>query len=214
MTATPRVEVTPSGLIYDGSMTGDATAAIAGSTRERIIAAAARQTTVNGWASVTMGGLAKAIGVSRQTVYNEIGSKKALAEAVILTELARFLGEVEAAFDAHPDDIVEVIRDASRGVLELASRNELLRSVVSATHGADNDLLPLLTTNSESLLGMAKAVVTARVEAFHIPLSQERLDGVIDLIVRALLSHVMQPSATPQETADNLAWIANNVLKR
>ena len=40
-----------------------------------------------GWASVTMGRLADAVGVSRQTVYNEIGTKPGLAEAMILREL-------------------------------------------------------------------------------------------------------------------------------
>jgi AcrR family transcriptional regulator len=48
-------------------------------TRERIVAAAVEMTTSSGWAAVTMGRLADAAGVSRQTVYNEVGSKPALA---------------------------------------------------------------------------------------------------------------------------------------
>ena len=194
------------------TMTGDAAPATGLGTRERIIAAAAAQTTAHGWASVTMGGLAKAAGVSRQTVYNEIGGKSDLAQAVVFTELARFLTEVEEAFDAHPDDLVAAIRGAARGVLELAARNELLRSVVSATHGADTELLPLLTTNAESLLGMAKAAVSSRVEPYGIPFSDYQRAVGIDVIVRIVLSHVMQPSGTPEETADNIAWIASRVL--
>ena len=52
-------------------------------TRDRIVAAAVELTTTSGWASVTMSRLAAAAGVSRQTVYNEVGSKPALAETMI-----------------------------------------------------------------------------------------------------------------------------------
>jgi AcrR family transcriptional regulator len=51
--------------------------------RARIVAAAAVLTTETGWSEVTMARLAERVGVSRQTVYNEIGSKPALAEAMI-----------------------------------------------------------------------------------------------------------------------------------
>src|SRR6478735_5802178 len=79
-------------------------------TRERIVAAAVEMTTSSGWAAVTMGRLADAAGVSRQTVYNEVGSKPALAETMILEELTRFLLVVERAFDAEPDDLSHVMQ--------------------------------------------------------------------------------------------------------
>ncbi|HRI97380.1 MAG TPA: TetR/AcrR family transcriptional regulator, partial [Nocardioides sp.] len=86
--------------------------------RERVLEAAVTLTTDDGWAHVTMARLAEVVGVSRQTVYNEVGSKPALAEAMILRELDRFLGLVTVAFDAHPTELVEAIRAASRAVLE------------------------------------------------------------------------------------------------
>ena len=182
------------------------------STHERIVAAAAQLTTESGWAAITMTKLADRVGVSRQTVYNEIGSKPRLAEEMVLRELALFLAEVERAFDDHPDDLVSAIRGACRGVLELAQDNRLLKAVVSATHGADTELLPLLTTHSEPLLETAKAVVRARVAAYDVVLPTGRLDAAIDLIVRVVLSHVMQPSASPQQTADDIAWLSGQAL--
>jgi AcrR family transcriptional regulator len=181
-------------------------------TRERIVAAAAELTTESGWATITMGKLADRVGVSRQTVYNEIGSKPRLAEEMILNELAAFLSEVDRAFDAHPDDLVAAIRAACRGVLEFAQDNRLLKAVVSATHGADTELLPLLTTHAEPLLGTAKEVVRARVAAYDVALPPGRLDAAIDLIVRVVLSHVMQPSASPEATADDIAWLSAQAL--
>ncbi|WP_166135275.1 TetR/AcrR family transcriptional regulator [Nocardioides ochotonae] len=181
-------------------------------TRERVLDAAVAMTTEEGWAKVTMARLADRVGVSRQTVHNEMGTKAGLAEAMVQRELQRFLGEVSAAFDAYPHDLVAAVRAASLAVLEHAQDNRLLHAVVSATHGADTELLPLLTTHSESLLAGAKAVVALRVAAYDVSLVPAQLDAGIDMIVRVVLSHVMQPSATPAATAESIAWVAARVL--
>jgi AcrR family transcriptional regulator len=180
--------------------------------RERVIDAALQLTTEQGWAQVTMGRLADTVGVSRQTVYNEIGTKPRLAEAMILRELDRFLELVTVAFDAHPTDLVAAIRDASCSVLEASQDNPLLRAIVSATHGADTELLPLLTTHAGALLSTAKAVLVERVAPYDVELTPTQLDAAVDMVVRVVLSHVMQPSATPRRTADDIAWISARVL--
>ena len=46
--------------------------------RSRIIAAATDITSESGWSQVTMSRLARAVGVSRQTVYNELGNREDL----------------------------------------------------------------------------------------------------------------------------------------
>jgi len=181
--------------------------------RERVVEAAVALTTEVGWAQVTMARIADRVGVSRQTVYNEVGTKPGLAEAMILHELDRFLGVVNLAFDDAPTDLVEAIRGATRGVLELAQDNPLLHAVVSATHGADTELLPLLTTHAESLLAAAKIVIKDRIEPYALALDDAHLEAAIDMVVRVVLSHVMQPSASPVETADDIAWIAARVLR-
>ncbi len=181
--------------------------------RDRVVSAAVVLTAEVGWAQVTMAKLADSVGVSRQTVYNEIGSKPHLAEAMILRELDRFLAIVSVAFDRHPTDLVEAIRAASQRVLEHAQDNHLLHAVVSATHGADTELLPLLTTHAESLLGVAKVVISDRIEPYDVHLDRKHLEAAIDAVVRLVLSHVMQPSATPADTADDIAWIAERVLR-
>jgi AcrR family transcriptional regulator len=183
-----------------------------GSHRERIVAAAIEMTARSGWHSVTMGRIADAVGVSRQTVYNEIGSKQALAEAMVLDELGRFLAVVEAAFDRHPADPVDAIRAATSGVLQLAQGNTLLRAIASTTHGGDTQLLPLLTTQADSLLTTAKSVIAGRLSRYALPLTRRQLDAGIDVVVRVVLSHVMRPSGTPRRTADDIAWIARRVL--
>ena len=141
------------------------TTAASQTTHQRVVAAAAELTLEVGWAGVTMGKLADRVGVSRQTVYNEVGSKPQLAEQMVLAELAKFLAVVDEAFDEQPGDLVEAIRGASRGVLELARGNALLQAVISASYGAETELLPLLTTRNDALVLTATQAVRTRVTA-------------------------------------------------
>lgn len=175
-----------------------------------IVEAARRTTAADGWSSVTMSRLADEVGVSRQTVYNEVGSKPELAQALVLDELGRFLAVVEAGFDAHPSSLHDGVQAAVRGVLDLAHDNPLLAAIVAGTHGADTDLLPLLTTSSLPLLDAARTVVSARLAAYRVDSS--RVAPASDLLVRVTLSHVMQPSDTPARTAAALADAVTRLL--
>ena len=189
------------------------TTAPALTTHERVVAAAAELTLEVGWAGVTMAKLAERVGVSRQTVYNEVGSKPRLAEEMVLAELAKFLAVVDLAFDEQPDDLIEAIRSASRAVLELARRNALLQAVVSASYGAETELLPLLTSRNDALVMAATQTVQARVAAYRIAIDERHLDAAIDMVVRLVLSHVVHPIGEPAETADDIAWISSRTLR-
>jgi len=193
---------------------GSPTQAQPSSWRERLVAQAADLTRSGGWAAITMAKLADRVGVSRQTVYNEIGSKRQLAEAMIMHELEVFLQAVDAAFEENPDDLGEAIREAAARVLEMAAANPLLHAVLSASHGAESDLLPLLTTQVEPLIEAAHGLVRRHLDTYDHGLDPDRIDPLVDMVIRLVLSHVTAPSTSPRETADNIAWIAKRVLLR
>jgi AcrR family transcriptional regulator len=178
--------------------------------RDRVVDAAIAITVQDGWSSVTMARIADAVGVSRQTVYNEVGSKPDLAQAVVLDELDRVLAVVQRAFEAHPRDLRAGVRTAVRGVLEHGADNALVHAIVAGTHGADTDLLPLLTTSSAPLLEAAVEVVAARLAAYR-PGSRD-VPRASDLVVRVVLSHLMNPTAPPARTASDLAWAVDRLL--
>ena len=190
--------------------------------RERLVAAAAEITTESGWASVTMGKVASRAGFSRQTVYNELGSKPALGQAMVMRELERFLAAVEEELDSY-DDLVEAIRSAAQRILAMARANPLLDAVLASAHGvtrgergSDNELLPFLTTDAAPLISAATAVIAERLPV-RFPdsgLSPEEAQVAIDSVVRLVLSHVMQPAGDPARTADTIAWIVARVLHR
>ncbi len=180
--------------------------------RDRLLSAAARFTAEHGWGALTMAKLADLVGVSRQTVYNEIGGKPQLAEAMVMRELELFLDLVDSSFQDNPDDLVRAIETASFRVLDLARTDPLLHAILSSSQGADSELLPLLTTNSEPLLGAAGQMIREHVMTYDIRLEEHRVDVLIDMVVRLVLSHVMQPTTQPAQTAETIAWIAERVL--
>jgi AcrR family transcriptional regulator len=191
-----------------------AAASPSGSWRDRLLAEASELTRQGGWQTLTMGKLADRVGVSRQTVYNEIGSKSQLAEAMVMRELEVFLRAVDRAFDENPDDLVDALREAARRVLDTARSNPLLHAVLSASHGAESDLLPLLTTQSAPLIEAARQLIAGHLTRYDVPLDDDELDAAVDMVVRLVLSHVTLPSDDPASTADRIAWIARRVLHR
>ena len=180
-------------------------------TGERILAAAAQMTAESGWSGVTMAALAERVGVSRQTVYNEWGSRDRLAEAMVLRELGAFLDEVDAGFDAHPDDLQASVADAIGRVLGLVRVNPLLRAIVTATHGAETELVPLLTTRADVVIAVASERVRDRLICYP-GVCSESLDVTTDMLVRTVLSHVMQPSAQSQDAPAMLAAAVARLL--
>jgi AcrR family transcriptional regulator len=182
--------------------------------RRRIIDAAAERTARTGWSSVTMSGLGAAVGVSRQTVYNEVGSKSALAESMVLHELAEFLVLVDRAFDDHPLDAVAAVRQAVRDILALAEANPLVRAILAGAAGPDSDLLPLLTTRSHDLLEMARIATEQRLAPLTPWVEESRRAAAVDVIVRTVLSHVTQSSGDPDTVADDVAWAAERMLSQ
>ncbi len=184
----------------------------AGSWRDRLIAEAAELIRQGGWQTLTMGKLADRVGVSRQTVYNEIGSKQQLAEAVVMQELGVFLAQVDEAFLQNPDDLVAAVRSASRTLLETAEENPLLVSILTRSNETA-DLLALITTQAAPLIEAAKLFVADHIGSYDLGLDDEKVDVAVDAVVRILFSHVTQPGMEPPDVvAEHVAWLADRVL--
>jgi hypothetical protein len=55
-------------------------------------------------------------------------------------------------------------------------------------------------------------MIHGHLENYEVHLEENRVDVLIEMVVRLVLSHVMQPTAQPAETAETIAWIADRVL--
>jgi AcrR family transcriptional regulator len=183
-------------------------------TRDRLLAAAAELTRVDGWAGVTMGKLAAEVGVSRQTVYNELGSKAELAEALMLRETDRFVEHVGEVVATHPGRAVDGVTAAFRATLEAARRNPLLEIALGGQQGGRDDFLPLLTSQPEAVLGRAVETVAALFSRCYpeVPLTASEWAVAVEAFVRLLLSHLVQPSGSAEHATGQMRWVIGRML--
>ena len=180
--------------------------------RDRLLDAAAYAFSREGWRRLTMATIADRAGVSRQTVYNEFGSKQSLAEQLVMRELDVFLDVVRQRI-TEEDDFTAGVRAAVDGALEQAEDNALLHSVLESGHTGDTELLPYIF-QSQGLIDRATDFLYELVVVQYpdLPLEGERLTVALETVVRLVLSHITQPSRPRQETADDIAWLVGTVV--
>jgi AcrR family transcriptional regulator len=183
-------------------------------TREKLLVAAAEVIHADGWAAVTMGKLAALVGVSRQTVYNELGSKTELAKALMLRETDRFVARVDADVAAHPDHPVDGVTAAFRHALEAARANPLLEIALGGTQGGRDDFLPLLTSQPEAVLGRAVDAVAAVFAGAYpeVRLTPSEWAVAVEAFMRLLLSHLVQPSGSAEHASGQMRWVIGRML--
>lgn len=185
------------------------------STRDRVLDGAFELVTTLGWSNVTMGRVATLVGVSRQTVYNELGTKDGLAEALVVRETDRFLLLVAAELVEHGADIVGGITAATQVALEHGATNELIHAIVGAGHGSGSSgLLPLLTTDPEPVLERAVRMLAGFADEVwtDVGLDREQRHDLADSVVRLVLSHLVQPVWTPERSAAVIGTLVRGLL--
>lgn len=183
--------------------------------RERLLDAAQAMIEDTGWSSVTMARIAERAGVSRQTVYNEFSNKHGLAEQLAMRELARFLDVVRERM-AGETTLVEGIRAACEGALQMGEQSLLVRTIVtSLPEEQDADFLQILTTESGEIVEAAVMVVKQSVVDLYppVPLTDAELEVAVEVVVRLVLSAITRPSKPPREAAADIAWITGLALK-
>lgn len=157
-----------------------------------------------GWSAVTMGRLASAVQVSRQSVYNELGSKDRLAVALVARETQRFLNAVQRQLTDNAENMVAAVTAAVGTALTMGEQNPLLRAIISAAHGNAEGLLPLLTIRTAPVLDTAVELLCVFADDHWAGAlgSTEEMHDLVNLVVRLTLSHLVRPQwPVPRVTA-------------
>ncbi len=164
------------------------------------------------WARVTMAEIAAAAGVSRQTLYNEFGSRDEFGQALVIREGSRFLDEVEDAIDEHPGDPRVALSAALERFLTIARDDPLVRLLLADDGTAG--MLPLLTTQSRPVLEWASGRLADTIEARWPGLPPSDLQTLTDVLVRLAISHVTAPGDPPARTAASVTRLLAPSIER
>jgi AcrR family transcriptional regulator len=155
------------------------------------------------WSEITMADIALAAGVSRQTLYNEFGSRDEFVQVLVMREAERFLDAVEQAVHAHLDDPSRALAAAFDVFLNAAAENPLVRTIVGGEGG--EELLALFTTQGQPLVESAVERITAVMLAGwpHAEPADAELLG--EALVRLAISYAALPKGPASMTAASVA---------
>jgi AcrR family transcriptional regulator len=176
--------------------------------RDTIITAVDTLARSRGWAATTMSQVADVAGVSRQTVYNEFGSRQTLVEAYVTREVRNLVAEVETAVREHADDPSAALLAAFGLFLKLASDEPIIQIIVA---DADSSHLMRLLTNLGTSVAddrIARLIVDVWPQA-----SNEDAELLADSLVRLAISHAVAPAADPETTSRNVTRLVGPLIR-
>lgn len=167
--------------------------------RETLFEAARDELERRSWSQITMADVAGAAGVSRQTLYNEFGSRDEFAQAFVIHEGERFLDGVQAAVREHLDDPRAAVHAALEAFLRTAGEDPLVRVLLS--DDGTGGMLPFVTTQGMPVVQWATARLTAVIEEGWPEAPAQKAHLLAESLVRLAISYVTAPASAPQDTA-------------
>nr|WP_142280448.1 TetR family transcriptional regulator [Mycobacterium saskatchewanense] len=164
------------------------------------------------WSAITLSDVARAAGVSRQTIYNEFGSRQGLAQGYALRLADRLVDTVHAALDANVGDIYDAFLQGFRDFFAESQADPLVISLLSGV--AKPDLLQLITTDSGPIITRASGRLASALTQTWVATSDEDAGVLARAIVRLCLSYVSMPPEADHDVAADLARLMTPFAER
>ncbi|MBH1935737.1 TetR family transcriptional regulator [Streptomyces sp. AV19] len=201
--------------------------------RELLLDAAFTALGTRPWHGVRMVDVAAAAGVSRQTLYNEFGSKDGLARALVRREAESFLAGVDRSLadvaDRGDADAGDCCAAAAVWTLRAARANPLVRAALTGCRGerlpaqaAPAVPVPRTPPPSAARGAPVPAVLVERIrdsaaEAVGRTAGPDAADAeairrACEAAVRVTLSYVVAPAASDVEAAGQVARLVRALL--
>jgi AcrR family transcriptional regulator len=169
--------------------------------RETLLDAARSLLSERPWAQITMADIASRAGVSRQTLYNELGGREQFAQAFVMREAQRFIGAVREAIEAHLDDPSAALTAALELFLDTAGRDPLIGMLLE--DDGTGGMLPLITTRSRPVLDWAgEQIAEAIAQGWPMVAEQDAL-LLAQTLVRLAISYLTVPIGPPSQATQD-----------
>jgi AcrR family transcriptional regulator len=178
------------------------------SSRESLLVAAREAMLRGDWDSARMADVAAAAGVSRQTLYNEFGSKDALAQQLAVREVGVFLQQVESVLGEHRGTPAQAVGQAVLTCLQLAAEDPLVKAALTG----GGPLLPFLTVRGEQVLFVARDHIASHMADHWPDLNTREVREIGDIVVRLTVSHIVLPEADPDHVAAQISHLVERLL--
>jgi AcrR family transcriptional regulator len=164
------------------------------------------------WSAITLADVARAAGISRQTIYNEFGSRQGLAQGYALRLADRLVDLVEAAIYDNVGDIYAAFLEGFRAFFTESAADPLVISLLTGV--AKPDLLQLITTDSGPIITHCSDRLTSSFIHSWVKVSGDDAGILARAIVRLAISYVSMPPEADHDVAADLARLFTPAAER
>lgn len=164
------------------------------------------------WSAITLSDVAKAAGISRQTIYNEFGSRQGLAQGYALRLADRIVDEIDGAIQGNVGNIYAAFLQGFRDFFAAAAADPLVISLL--TGGTKPDLLQLITTDSGPIITRCSERLTETFRHTWVRASDEDAGVLARAIVRLAMSYISMPPEADHDVARDLARLMTPFAER
>ncbi|TQK31069.1 TetR family transcriptional regulator [Arthrobacter sp. SLBN-53] len=167
---------------------------------------------VRDWSSITLTDVARAAGISRQTIYNEFGSRQGLAQGYALRLADRLVNAVDAAIANNIGQVYEAFLEGFRAFFFESASDPLVISLLNGE--AKPDLLQIITTDSGPIISRCSQRLTSTFQSSWIKATDEDAGVLARAIVRLAMSYVSMPPEADHDVARDLARLMSPFAER
>ncbi|WP_280824762.1 TetR/AcrR family transcriptional regulator [Mycobacterium sp. OTB74] len=180
--------------------------------RESILDGMRDMLLVRDWSAITLTDVARAAGISRQTIYNEFGSRQGLLEGYALRLADRLVGAVSSAIVNNVGNVYEAFLEGFRAFFADSAADPLVISLLNGE--AKPDLLQIITTGSGPILSRCSERLTDTFQNSWMTASVEDSGVLARAIVRLAISYVSMPPEADHDVAADLARLMTPFAER
>ncbi len=171
--------------------------------RDSVLDAMRELLTRRDWSSITLAAVAEAAGVSRQTIYNEFGSRQGLAQGYAIRLADRLVDAVDRAMSNNVGDVYAAFLEGFRSFFSDSAADPLVISLL--TGAAKPDLLQIITTDSGPIITRSSARLTSSFMHSWVKVSEDDAGILARAVVRLAMSYVSMPPEADHDVAADLA---------
>lgn len=164
------------------------------------------------WSAITLSDVARAAGISRQTIYNEFGSRQGLAQGYALRLADRLVDHVDDAIETNVGDINQAFVQGFRDFFAESAADPLVISLL--TGGTKPDLLQLITTDSGPIINRSSDRLTQTFMHSWVRCTEDDAGILARAIVRLAISYISMPPEADHDVAADLARLLTPAAER
>jgi len=164
------------------------------------------------WSAITLSDVARTAGISRQSIYNEFGSRQGLAQGYALRLADRLVDTIGVAISGNVGNLDAAFRDGFRLFFTESAADPLVGSLLRGDRSPD--LLQLVTTESAPIINRVAQRLTDAFTASWVGIGSQDAGVLARAIARLAMSYISMPPEAGHDVTADLARLMAPFVER